>query len=331
MDDKHDDEGISRRAFALGGVAIGLAGAVGARQTARLTVREPRSGAAAAAAAATQAGTKAAVGATVSAGNPGGTTRIQAAEIFDQNMGGRKTAMAVERAYWPANTWDLTPAQALIDNNVAIVASYTPSQQLTQAELDNLNGALDLLKGATPTAIVDSITLTHEPNDGKFPSAEAYQEYIDFYGPAVLQHGYELSYIPMVLSTAANDIAAYYPTGTYNGQPMVTRMYGDYYCYQAYLTNNVRLDGFFNVAGMHNTPRVGIGEFGRTTNVNEIPTPEEFDDFTTYLTKQWTAWNAAGHDSAVIMYWTNGPGNNPDPPNYTSLINLWNALSIDNT
>ena len=112
---------------------------------------------------------------------------------------------------------------------------------------------------------------------------------------------------------------------------MVTRMYGDYHCYPMYQKNNAKLDGFFNVALTNNTPRVGIGEFGRTTNGDHIPDDTVFDNYTKYLTSEWQAWNAAGHNSAVIMYFTTGVANDPSPANYVSLEALWDALSIDNT
>ncbi|HEV2373020.1 MAG TPA: hypothetical protein VGS19_12710 [Streptosporangiaceae bacterium] len=324
--------GTSRRAFVLGGAAIGAAGVIGGRRGPDVTAQQRRRAGATARPAA-KVGSKAEVGATVSAGNPGGSTRLEAAQIFDTNMGGRKMAMAVERVYWGPGKWQTGPnttqeVATLNGAGIAIVGSFTPSQTLTNAELTNLKNSLAQLK--SQNAIVDAICLTHEPNYQKFPSAQAYQKYINFYGPAVVEAGYALAYIPVVLTTAANDVAAFYPTGTLNGQPLVTRMYGDFYCSTQY-TSGVRLDGFFNVAVAHNTPRVGIGEFGRTDSALHPPTDQQFRSYTQYLTQEWQAWNAAGHDSAVIMYFTNGAANNPTPDNYLALEALWDALSIDHT
>jgi hypothetical protein len=312
----------SRRTFVLGGAAIGVAGMVGGRRAARFSVRERRSEVAAGHSV-PQAGSKAEVGATVSAGNPGGSDRLAAAQLFDQNMGGRKTAMSVERFYWGPGEWTIGPGtQEMISNGVAMVASFTPNSTLMQSEITNLSNALQSLKSLK--AAVHAVCLTHEANDQKFPTSGKYQSYIDYYGPTVIQAGYNLAYIPLV--TQNQNIGAYYPTGTYNGQPMITRMYGDLYC-TAY-DNGANLDEFFSVATSNNTPRVGIGEFGISGNgTNPGDTP--FDEFCGYLISEFQAWNNAGHDSAAIMYFTNGPTNNPDPANYISLEKLWDALSVD--
>jgi hypothetical protein len=321
-------EDPSRRSFALGGVAIGVAAIAGSRRAARLTVRERRIETVAQPTSALKAGSKAAVGATVSAGNPGGSTRLQAARIFDQHMGGRKMALAVERVYWAENKWQKGPntsqeVRTLNDAGIAIVGSFTPAHPHTAADLRNLTDSLSQLK--KQKAIVEAICLTHEPNNGKFKTGDDYKSYIEYYGPAVIEAGFDLAYIPLI--TRNQDVGEYYPTGTYKGRPMVTRMYGDFYC-DTY-EKGASLDQLWTVATANNTPRVGLGEFGKHgSSKNKLPTDKQFDKYCDYLISEFHAWNASGNNSAAIMYFTNGPENNPNQANYTSLKNLWNALSI---
>jgi hypothetical protein len=311
----------SRRAFVLGGAAIGAAGLVGGHRVARLSVRERPPQSVAQAPKVLQAGTKAAVGATVSAGNPGGgSTRLEAAQFFDANVG-RKMAMEVERAYWGPNKWDITTVQDLIENNIKIVASFTPSQTYSNTEATNLADALIGLNLANANVI--AVCLFHEPNEGQFQSPDHYQTYIENYGPIVLRQGYELAYIPLINSN--HNVGAYYPTATYNGHPMVTRMYGDFYC-NSY-DNGANLDEFFSVATSNNTARVGLSEFGKTLNVEQNPDELAFASYCDYLISEFLAWNSAGNNSADIIYFTNGPFNNPDTSNYISLGQLWANLS----
>jgi hypothetical protein len=322
-------EDPSRRSFALGGVAVGVAAIVGGRRAARLTARERPIETVAQGTSVLHAGSKAVVGATVSAGNPGGSTRLEAARIFDQNMGGRKMALAVERVYWGKNKWQTARNKSqevwsLNQAGIAIVGSFTPAYPPTQEDRRHLTNSLKQLKNQN--AIVEAICLTHEPNDGKFPSGHAYKSYIDHYGPVVIEAGYHLAYIPLI--TKNQDVEAYYPTGTYEGQPMVTRMYGDFYC-DSY-DKGASLDQLFTVATAKNTPRVGLGEFGKHgSSKNPVPGEKKFDAYCKHLASEFQAWNANGNDSAAIMYFTNGPGNNPTKANYASLEDLWDALSIN--
>lgn len=331
--------GTSRRAFVLGGAAMGMAGVVARHRGPHLGAGHPGAGLRRAGGTASRispagrVGKRGLVGATVSKGNPDGTSRLQAAIDFDHDMGGRVMARAVERVYWGPNDWQTGPntkeaVKQLNDAGIAIVGSFTPSQMLSKGERKRLVGSLAQLN--KQKAVVEAICLTHEANFKKFPSAAAYQKYINYYGPAVVEAGYELAYIPLVLTTEGKGIADYYPTGTHNGQPLVTRMYGDFYCSTQFV-NGVRLDGLFKTAITHKTPKVGLGEFGRTDNGMKLPKNGQFKAYTKYLASKFEAWNKAGHDSAAIMYFTNGAANNPNSKNYEALEVLWDALSVDHT
>jgi hypothetical protein len=197
--------------------------------------------------AATARGLHGLVGATVSPIALGTRTWAEAARKFDATVG-RPMAVTASRLYFnhaTINAAGLYLVRMMAATGVTTVISFMPSRNLRRSEITNLQRSIRQCRAAGMK--IESVCLWHEPNNitrkpMAFPKAQEYIDYVRYYGPAVTGMGIPLSYIPVVLTTDGTLQNDYFPGTTWLGQPLVARIYPNFYCASQYI-HGARMDG----------------------------------------------------------------------------------------
>lgn len=254
----------------------------------------------------------------------GRRTWSSAAAVFDGHVGGPWAATAgrlyFERPWATGGDWTGLAREYAAEGTAAVI-SFRPSPAMTQADYRGLAKAVtDLLDTGLN---IDSVTICHEPNwlpKSQYRTPEAYQRAFRFYAPAISRAGVALCYIPVVLHTVGPLQDRFLPLDAH-GAPLVSRIYGDFYCQRQYATG-VRLDT--PVAMAHKYGLIlGLGEFGRT-DCQDVPSAAMFAAYTRYIGETITRLPRARQGRC--MYWTGGRLNVPDAASYRSLAQLRQAL-----
>jgi hypothetical protein len=266
------------------------------------------------------------VGATVSPNAMGVRTWREGADKFDAKVSCPMAASAA-RMYWSGAGFDTGPGmrmvRAMAKVGVATVLSFRPSRHRQQSEITSLRESIRRCQAAGLK--IEAICLWHEPNDitqhpHPFRSAQAYRDYVRYYGPAVVEMGIPLAYIPLVLTTQGVLQHAYFPGTHHNGKQLISHLYADYYC-RGEFRRDVRLDAPIMLADNHGL-KLGLGEFGRTTGPYRV-SDGEFEAYMDYLTRVFVP----RVDRASCIYFAAGPWNVPSPAGYAALRAFYHALS----
>ena len=265
------------------------------------------------------------VGATVSPAAMGTSTWREAADKFDARTR-RPMAVTASRIYFnnvAPETFTLGLVRNMASAGVTAVLSFKPSRIHSPGEITSLRHSIQQCRDAGLK--IESICLWHEPNDmakhpPAFRTAQEYIDYVRYYGPAVVEMGIPLAYIPLVLTTSGNLQISYFPGTTWRGKPLVTHIYPDFYCVSQWI-HGVRMDASIQLADKHGL-RLGLGEFGRT-NGRHVPTDGQFSAYMRYLRHVY----ASRSDRASCMYFTNGPANDPGAAEYAELGTFYDALT----
>jgi|SRR5215467_4645739 len=274
---------------------------------------------------ATASGLQGLVGATVSPIAMGTRTWTEAAHKFDAIVR-RPMAATATRVYFKRATIDrggLYLARMMAATGVNAVISIRPSPNLSRSEITNLQRSIQRCRAVGLK--IEAVSLWHEPNDitrsdQAFRTGQQYVDYVRYYGPAVVEMGIPLAYIPLVLTTDGALQDSYFPGTTWRGKPLVTHIYPDFYCASQYI-HGARIDASVDLADKHGL-RLGIGEFGRT-NCQHRPTDRQFASFVRYLRGIY----AGRRDRASCMYWSDGPLNDPNPSMCAQLSAFYDALT----
>lgn len=289
---------ISRRNVLLGAAAIGLGGALGA---ARLGTGAQR----VAAQTAATVFPAARVGATFDL-FPfcSGTTYPQAVDLWNKTT---NTSMRCWKVYYERNADGTGVFPTTIDDRIhtiivreiqALISfkpSFDPQQQ--EQDLDNLGNALQMFQAA---GLIAEVCLYQEvgPND---MTASQYHQVVKYYGPTVRQ------FYPLVFDASGSqgpkpgdqppsEWQLYDP-----GRSLLDGYAVDYYC--GAFHQGIRLDQMAQLAG--DLP-LGIWEIGNTASDAFFPTPDQLEDYMTYITNFLTSRAAAGLPVGSVA-WYNGP------------------------
>jgi hypothetical protein len=274
---------------------------------------------------ATARGLNGLVGATVSPVAMRTQTWTEAAHRFDAIVR-RPMAVTACRVYFKQAAIDrggLYLARMMAASGVSAVISIRPSPNLRRSEITKLQRSIRQCRAAGLK--IEAVSLWHEPNDitrsdQAFRTGPQYVDYVRYYGPAVVEMGIPLAYIPLVLTTNGALQDSYFPGTTWRGKPLVTHIYPDFYCVSQFI-HGARMDASVRLADKYGL-RLGIGEFGRT-NCQHSPTDREFAAYMRYLRGIY----AGRKDRASCMYWSDGPLNSPSPSAGAELCAFYDALT----
>lgn len=168
----------------------------------------------------------------------------------------------------------------------------------TSTQFSEFAACLAALKAA---GIYPDVCLWQEPNDGWFPSAEAYWDYVAFYAPAVTAAGLNLVYVG-----GASDMdtcIAYYPGDGYGG--------ADYTWYAVccdFYDHDWNSGGVVEpLAAVADSggKKFGVTEFG---NNHVSLTEDQWAAFISYLTGVFTSREAAGLPNYAAIFWNTNIG-----------------------
>ena len=274
---------------------------------------------------ATASGLLGLVGATVSNVAMGTRTWTEAAHKFDARVR-RPMAATATRVYLKQAAiapGEMYLMRMMAATGVTAIMSIRPSPALRRSEMTKMQSTIRQCREAGLK--IEAVSLWHEPNDitrsdQAFRTARQYVDYVRYYGPAVVEMGIPLCYIPLVLTTDGALQDSYFPGTTWRGRELVTHIYPDFYCVSQYI-HGARMDASVALADKYGL-RLGIGEFGRT-NCSHSPSDRQFADYIRYLRGIY----AGRRDRASCMYWSDGPLNDPNPSSCAELSSFYDALT----
>jgi hypothetical protein len=149
--------------------------------------------------------------------------------------------------------------------------------------------------------IYPDVCLWQEPNDGFFPSAEAYWDYVAFYAPAVTAAGLNLVYVGG--ASDMDSCIAYYPGDGYNGADYTWyAICCDFYDHD--YQSGGRVDDLASLATTEGK-KFGVTEFG---NNHVSLTEADWAAFISYLTGLFTSREAAGLPNYAVIFWNTNLG-----------------------
>ena len=264
------------------------------------------------------------VGATLSPAALGARTWSEAARKFDARVG-RPMAASASRMFFSGVTLGSSAdlVRAFVETGTSAVMSFRPSRIHSTTEIATLKRTIRECQNAGLK--IDAICLWHEPNDitktvVPFRTGAEYIDYVRYYGPAVVEMGVPLAYIPLVLTTDGALQESYFPGTTWRGKPLVTHIYPDFYCMSQYV-QGVRMDASVRLADAYGL-RLGLGEFGQT-NSHSQASRSDFAAYMRYLRGVY----AGRENRGSCIYWFGGSLGDPHRAGYDELGTFYEALT----